>query len=54
MLSLLGLVALVGAAYAQNTSLPIVDLGYEIHRASNFNVGSPLYSGFHLQLPELC
>ena len=29
---------LVGAAFAQNTSLPTVDLGYEIYRASGFNV----------------
>jgi hypothetical protein len=30
--------ALIGAAYAQNSSLPTVDLGYEIYQASGFNV----------------
>jgi hypothetical protein len=34
---------LLGSAYAQyettaNSSLPVVDLGYEIHQASSFNV----------------
>jgi hypothetical protein len=32
--------ALIGAAYAQNTSLPEVNLGYEIHQASSFNVST--------------
>jgi len=42
MVRLLGAVAaLLGAVYAQNTSLPTVDLGYEIYRASGFNVGAP-------------
>lgn len=41
MVKLLTTVVFVGAALAQyNTSpLPTVDLGYEIHQASNFNVG---------------
>lgn len=31
--------ALVSLATAQGPSLPIVDLGYELHQASFFNVG---------------
>lgn len=30
--------ALLGAVVAQNTTLPQVDLGYEIYRAASFNV----------------
>lgn len=42
MLKLIGAMALLGAAaHAQNTtSLPQVDLGYEIYRAASFNVRS--------------
>jgi acetylcholinesterase len=42
MVKLFGAVALLGAvAHAQNTtSLPEVDLGYEIYRAASFNVRS--------------
>lgn len=40
MLKLFTAAALLGAAYAQNSSaLPTVDLGYEIYRAATFNVG---------------
>ena len=39
MKSLLGPLALLGGVCAQNTSLPVVDLGYEIYRASGYNVG---------------
>ena len=40
MLKLFSAAALLGAAFAQNSSsLPTVDLGYEIYRAANFNVG---------------
>jgi hypothetical protein len=41
MVKLLSTAALFGAALAQynTSSLPTVDLGYEIHQASNFNVG---------------
>lgn len=36
---ILGAVALLlGAVYAQESSLPVVDLGYELYRASDFNV----------------
>ena len=39
MLHLAAAAALMGAAYAQNSSsLPTVDLGYEIYRAAGFNV----------------
>lgn len=38
MLQLAAAAALIGAAYAQNSSLPTVDLGYEIYQASGFNV----------------
>jgi hypothetical protein len=34
----LGTAALVAAVCAQNSSLPTVDLGYEIYRASSYNV----------------
>ncbi|KAF2033354.1 alpha/beta-hydrolase [Setomelanomma holmii] len=37
MLKLFGAAALVGAVYAQNASLPQVDLGYEIYQAAGFN-----------------
>ncbi len=38
MLRTLGFAALLGAVLAQNTSLPTVDLGYEMYRAADFNV----------------
>lgn len=41
MFKLFSAAALLGAAFAQNsnsTSLPTVDLGYEIYRAATFNV----------------
>lgn len=41
MLQLAAAAALIGAAYAQNSSLPTVDLGYEIYQASGFNVRIP-------------
>jgi hypothetical protein len=40
MLKLLATTALLGAACAQNKSLPEVDLGYEVYRAAGFNVRS--------------
>jgi hypothetical protein len=40
MVKLLATVALLGAACAQNISLPEVDLGYQIYRAASFNVRS--------------
>lgn len=43
MLSLRVAATLIGVVYAQyDSSLPTVDLGYEIHRASNFNVRASL------------
>ena len=38
MLSLLTAAALFGAVFAQNSTLPEVDLGYEVYRAAGFNV----------------
>jgi hypothetical protein len=38
MLKLLAATTLLGAVYTQNSSLPEVDLGYEIHQAASFNV----------------
>lgn len=39
MLKLLSAATLLGAVFAQNSSsLPTVDLGYEIYRAATFNV----------------
>jgi len=35
---LLSVAALFGAVFAQNSSLPEVDLGYEVYRAADFNV----------------
>lgn len=36
---------LLGAAHAQNnSSLPVIDLGYELHRASNFNDTGRFYN----------
>ncbi|KAF2730437.1 carboxylesterase family protein-like protein [Polyplosphaeria fusca] len=42
----LGAIALLGGAAAQavNTTLPIVDLGYELHQASTFNVTGNFYN----------
>ena len=42
MLRLLSVAALFGAVYAQNSSLPEVDLGYEVYRAAGFNVSMSL------------
>ncbi|KAH9880074.1 hypothetical protein J1614_002100 [Plenodomus biglobosus] len=36
--------ALVGASFAQNSSLPVVDLGYEIYRAASFNSTGNFYN----------
>lgn len=47
MLKLLGAAALLGAVYAQNSSLPEVDLGYEVYRAAGFNVRSSLILHVH-------
>lgn len=44
MLRVLGTAALAGAVYAQNSSLPTVDLGYEIYRAASFNSTGGFYS----------
>ncbi|KAL6709594.1 hypothetical protein ACN47E_001529 [Coniothyrium glycines] len=44
MLKGLGVVALAGAVYAQNATLPTVDLGYEIYRASGFNSTGNFYN----------
>lgn len=39
MAKILGAAALLlGVVYAQESSLPVVDLGYELYRASDFNV----------------
>ncbi|KAH7417834.1 carboxylesterase family protein-like protein [Cadophora sp. MPI-SDFR-AT-0126] len=43
-LRLLSVAALFGAIYAQNSSLPEVDLGYEIYRASGFNSTGNFYN----------
>ena len=42
MLKLLGAATLLGAVFAQNSSLPEVDLGYEVYRAAGFNVRTVL------------
>lgn len=45
MLKIFGAVALLGAAYAQEySSLPTVDLGYEIYRAADFNSTGRFYN----------
>ncbi|CAN9389432.1 unnamed protein product [Alternaria alternata] len=44
MLQLAAAAALIGAAYAQNSSLPTVDLGYEIYQASGFNDTGNFYN----------
>lgn len=49
MLSLLAGAALLGVAYAQNDTLPQIDLGYEIYQAAGFNVCS-FSSSFSLVL----
>lgn len=38
-MKLVATAALLGVSFAQNSSLPEVDLGYEIYRAASFNVG---------------
>ncbi|KAF2175594.1 alpha/beta-hydrolase [Zopfia rhizophila CBS 207.26] len=43
-LQLLGAATLLGAVHAQNSSLPIVDLGYELHQASGFNETGGFYN----------
>jgi acetylcholinesterase len=52
MLKLLGTAAaLLGAVHAQNsTSLPEVDLGYEIYKAASFNVrySTTCFTNFNL------
>lgn len=52
-MKVLGVAALVGVACAQSTSLPTVDLGYEIYRATGFNVWivAPFYKihGINIQ-----
>ncbi|KAH6714768.1 carboxylesterase family protein-like protein, partial [Leptodontidium sp. MPI-SDFR-AT-0119] len=44
MLRLLSVAALFGAVYAQNSSLPEVDLGYEVYRAAGFNSPGNFYN----------
>ncbi|KAN0102190.1 acetylcholinesterase precursor [Hyaloscypha variabilis] len=44
MLRLLSVAALFGAVYAQNSSLPEVDLGYEVYRAAGFNSTGNFYN----------
>ncbi|KAF2827253.1 alpha/beta-hydrolase [Ophiobolus disseminans] len=44
MLKLLSAAALLGAVYAQNVSLPEIDLGYEIYRAAGFNSTGNFYN----------
>lgn len=45
MATFLGAVALLlGAVYAQESSLPVVDLGYELYRASGFNDTGRFYN----------
>ncbi|KAF2008195.1 acetylcholinesterase precursor [Amniculicola lignicola CBS 123094] len=41
---LLGAAAFFGAVYAADSSLPTVDLGYEIYRAANFNSTGGFYN----------
>jgi acetylcholinesterase len=50
MLKLLATASLLGAACAQNTSLPEVDLGYQVYRAASFNVRSYLTPFFTIWL----
>jgi acetylcholinesterase len=38
MLRLIGAAALLGSAFAQNGTLPQIDLGYEVYQAAGFNV----------------
>jgi hypothetical protein len=38
MLRLIGAAALLGTAFAQNGTLPQIDLGYEVYQAASFNV----------------
>jgi hypothetical protein len=52
MLKLLGVAALLGAVYAQNASLPEVDLGYEVYRATGFNVST--YHASALSRADTC
>lgn len=52
MMNILATAALVGAALAaQNTSLPKVDLGYEIYQAASFNVNIPSFSSCKISNP---
>ncbi|KAH7095012.1 carboxylesterase family protein-like protein [Paraphoma chrysanthemicola] len=44
MLKFFGAAALLGAVYAQNASLPEIDLGYEVYRASGFNSTGNFYN----------
>lgn len=46
MIKLIIAAALIGAVCAQNTSLPTVDLGYQVYKASAFNVRSDPLSPF--------
>ena len=50
--SVLYLALTTGVVGLTNLSLPVVDLGYEIHRASAFNVSLVVFSyGHWLTLP---
>ncbi|KAI8939663.1 hypothetical protein NX059_003420 [Plenodomus lindquistii] len=44
MMKLFAAAALLGASWAQNSSLPEVDLGYEIYRAAGFNSTGNFYN----------
>jgi hypothetical protein len=47
MLRLIGAAALLGTAFTQDTTLPQIDLGYEVYQAASFNVRCRMvYSNF--------
>ncbi|CAO2656079.1 Nn.00g048820.m01.CDS01 [Neocucurbitaria sp. VM-36] len=47
-----GAAALLGAVYAQNSSLPTVDLGYEIYRAAGFNSTGNFYNFSNIRFAQ--
>ncbi|KAF1843649.1 carboxylesterase family protein-like protein [Cucurbitaria berberidis CBS 394.84] len=52
MLKIFGAAALLGAVYAQNSSLPTVDLGYEIYRAAGFNSTGNFYNFSNIRFAQ--
>ncbi|KAJ4365578.1 hypothetical protein N0V83_008198 [Neocucurbitaria cava] len=52
MLKIFGAAALLGAVYAQNSSLPTVDLGYEIYRAASFNSTGNFYNFSNIRFAQ--